>query len=266
MIKRIPQNSILVELEKLSDNEYRFASGHKIIINTTYKPENFVRIYGTCVAIPDILTKGDLIKFDQEDPRHINSIIPEVKVGDKVYFTYIVLNKSNLLEWEGRSYYSINYQHILCVVRDKPIEIDIDSLTNYCTKNNLELKETLDKILNKEVVEGIDIVRQKEIIPIGGNVICDEYYGENAKPIEVEGRQIFGEISNSGLITSIIKKASQKEAIVRITGAPLKEDNQELKPGDIVCFPPKFGFKNNIEGKDYLFVKYWDIQAIIGKQ
>lgn len=104
----------------------------------------------------------------------------------------------------------------------------------------------------------------KIIIPIGGNILCEEYYGKDATYTEVDGKKIYGTESKSGLITSIIKKPSQRHAVVKIVGTPLKEDTMELQPEDIIMFPDRFGFKNNIEGKDYLFVKYWDVNAIVG--
>lgn len=222
MITRIPQNSILVELEKISDNEYKLASGHTLFLNTTYKPENHVRIYGKCVAIPDALHKGDLAKWEEGDYRHISSIVPEVQIGDTVYFSYVAVNRHNLLEWEGKSYYSVNYSKILCTVR-----------------------------------EG-------KIIPIGGNIMCEEYYGADAEPIEVEGRKMYGIVSKSGFISEILHKPLEQYATVKIIGTPLKEDSDTgLKEGNVVVFKKKMSFKNNIEGKDYLFLKYWDIQAVI---
>jgi co-chaperonin GroES (HSP10) len=229
-MKRGTKNSVLVELEKISDDEYQLGSGVKLYINTTYKPEQHQRIYGTCVAIPEMLTKGDQIKFEEGDYRFTDSIEPEVRVGDRVYFTYLVVRKENLVEYEGKSYYNIPYSQILCVVRDGEVASDPDKI----------------------------------IIPIGGNILLEEYYGKDATEIEVDGKKIFVQMGKS-LVTGIAKP-STKEGIVRIVGSPLKEDLMEVSCGDIVTFPNKFGFKNNIEGKDYLFVKYWDIQAIVGQE
>ena len=39
----------------------------------------------------------------------------------------------------------------------------------------------------------------------------------------------------------------------------------EVSAGDLITFPNKFGFVNNIEGKDYLFLKYWDVHAVINE-
>jgi co-chaperonin GroES (HSP10) len=222
MIKRGIKNCVLVELEKLSDNEYSFASGAKILIDTTYKPEHHQRIYGKCVAVPEILTKGDLIKYDEGDYRYIDSIVPEVQVDDIVYFSYVAVSKTSIIEHEGKSYCNINYSSILCVIRNG------------------------------------------EIIPIGGNILCEEYFGPTAKPMEIDGKTVYAETSRSGLVTGIAK-ASNNHAVVKIVGKPLKEDDQELEPGDVVMFPTKFGFKNNIEGIDYVFLKYWDLHAIVGK-
>jgi co-chaperonin GroES (HSP10) len=174
--------------------------------------------------VPEVFTKGDQIKYEEGDYRFTDSIFPEVCVGDRVYFTYIVVNKATLVEYEGKFYCNIPYSAILCVVRNG------------------------------------------EIIPIGGNVLCEEYFGKDASAFEVHGKQMFGEMSKSGLITSIVKKPSQRHATVKIVGTPLKGDDMEIAPGDIVMFPNKFGFKNNIEGKDYLFIKYWDVHAIVGNE
>lgn len=246
MIKRGTKNSVLVELEKLSDNEFQLASGVKLFMDTSYKPEDHQRIYGTCVAIPELLTKGDQIKYEEGDYRYVDSIVPEVMVGDKVYFTYISVNKSNLIEYEGKSYCNIPYSSILCVVRH-------GQYPEYGTTSD-----------GQRIA--LSMATTQQIIPIGGNIMCEEYYGKDAEYTEVDGKKIYGEVSKSGLITNIIKKPSQKEAKVKIVGSPLKEDNLEVAPGDIVMFPNKFGFKNNIEGTDYLFIKYWDIHAIVGNE
>jgi co-chaperonin GroES (HSP10) len=174
--------------------------------------------------VPEQLVKGDMVKYEEGDYRFVDSIDPEVQIGDRVYFEYTCVNKGSLLEHEGKMYCNINYASILCVVRNE------------------------------------------QIIPIGGNVVCEEYWGKDASFTEVGGKRVFGEVSKSGLITNIIKKPSQKEAVVKIIGKPLKGDELEIQEGDLITFPNKFGMPNNIEGKDYLFVKYWDIHAVIGSE
>jgi chaperonin GroES len=251
MIKKGTKNSVLVEIEKLSEDEYQFEGGFKLYMpgySAKQRGSQQIdvdtdkqRIFGTCVAIPDALSKGDLVKFDSaEDMKFVDSIEPEVQVGDRVYFSYIALCKSNLVEFEGKSYCNINYSSILCVVRKVILTIDLDTV-----KEDIEIDE---------------------IIPIGGNIICEEYFGKDAKSIEVDGKTIHAETSASGLITGIIKKPSQKHAVVKIVGTPLKGDDMPVEPGDIVVFPDRFGFKNDIEGKEYLFLKYWDIISILKDQ
>jgi co-chaperonin GroES (HSP10) len=243
-MKRGTKNSVLVELEKISDDEYQLGSGVKLFINTTYKPEQHTRIYGTCVAIPEMLTKNDQIKFEQDDYRFVDSIEPEVRIGDRVYFVYLAADKRNIVEHEGKCYCNIPYSQILCVVR----------FGHEITFGSTSLNPSNSKFVH-------------EIIPIGGNILLEEYYGKEAEMIEVNGFKIHVENSkSSALITNIVKKPSQREGVVRIIGSPLKGDEIEFTTGDIVMFPNKFGFKNNIEGTDYLFVKYWDIQAIVGQE
>jgi co-chaperonin GroES (HSP10) len=260
MIKRGTLNSVLVEIEKLSDSEYTFASGAKLFMDTSYKPEQHQRIYGECVAVPEILTKGDQIKYEDGDFRFADSIEPEVRVGDRVYFVYLTINKQNLIEHEGKTYCNIPYSAILCVVRKEPLRIEAKETTTHLWENGKGGQVSIHKVEGKLLSESI------EIIPIGGNIICEEYYGKGATYTEVEGKKIYGEVSKSGLVTGIIKKPSQKHAVIKIVGTPLKGDVMEVSPGDIVAFPDKFAFKNNIEGADYLFIKYWDINAIVGNE
>lgn len=269
MIKSIPQNAVLVELEKISDDEYQMASGVKLFINTSYRPEYHQRIYGKCVAVPRTLTRdGGMIKYEEGDYRYLDSIVPEVMIGDTVYFNYISVDKRNLLEYEGRSYYKIDYSAILCVVRSQPegFEVDVDEVMAYCKSSEQAFDGVLENILNGSLImpSHKKMPVSTNIIPIGGNIICEEYYGKDAESVDVDGRKVFGEVSQSGIITKIIKKASQKHAVVKVVGTPLRGDNMEIALGDVIMFPNKFGFKNNIEGTDYLLLKYWDIQAVVG--
>ena len=281
MIKRGTKNSVLVEIEKLSEDEYKFEGGFKLYINTAYAPKqkgslqldvdaDKQRIYGTCVAIPEGLSKGDLVKFDNSDMRFSDSIEPEVQVGDRVYFSYIALSKSNLVEFEGKSYCNINYSSILCVVREaKGFEVDLDGLMEYAKSINKDFDSVLGDIIESRVAPvGVKCkyTTKSTIIPIGGNIICEEYFGKDTQSIEVDGKTIHAETSASGLITGIVSKPSQKHAVVKIVGTPLKGDDMPVEPGDIVVFPDRFCFKNNIEGKEYLFLKYWDIISILKDQ
>jgi chaperonin GroES len=257
MIKKGTKNSVLVEIEKLSEDEYQFEGGFKLYLpgySAKQRGSQQIdvdtdkqRIFGTCVAIPDGLSKGDLVKFDSaEDLKFVDSIEPEVQVGDRVYFSYIALSKSNLVEFEGKSYCNINYSSILCVVR----------FGHYTERGVTESGESIT----------LGLATTTQIIPIGGNIICEEYYGKDAKSIDVDGKTIHAETTASGLITGIVKKPSQKHAVVKIIGKPLKGDEIGVEPGDLVVFPDRFGFKNNIEGKEYLFLKYWDIISILKDQ
>lgn len=263
MIKHGTKNCVLVELEKLSDDEYVFSSGAKLYLNNTYKPENFVRIYGECVAVPEILTKSDQIKYETGDFRFADSIEPEVKIGDRVYFAYTAVHKGSLLEYEGKCYCNIPYSAILCVVREIKGYYDASeaSIMREFYQTGKVSEET------KNLPENKVPLSYNKIIPVGGNIMCEEYFGKDAQMIEVNGYKIHVESSkSSSLITNIIKKSSDTQARVKIVGKPLKEDNMELKPGDLITFPNKFGFKNNIEGTDYVFLKYWDIHGILEEE
>jgi co-chaperonin GroES (HSP10) len=233
MIKRGTKNSVLIEIEKLSEDEYQLGGLKLFRPNYAAKQRSEIqldveakdqRIYGACVAVPEMLVKGDIIKFEEGDFKQLDSVEPEVQVGDRVYFSYASVNKGSLIRHEGKMYVNINYGSILCVVRD-------------C-----------------------------KIIPIAGWVMCDEYYGKDATTVEVDGKKIVGEVSKSGLITSIVKKPSQRYGVIKIIGTPLKGDKINVTEDEIVLFPDKFGFVNNIEGREYMFIRYWDIIAVLGNK
>ncbi len=107
MIKNVPKDFILVKLEKTSENEYKFSSGLTIYIDTSFKPTLHQRIFADVVAIPNGLRPdGDLVKWEDEDPKRLDSVFPDVRVGDRLYFNYTALNNYSILEYEGLTYYN----------------------------------------------------------------------------------------------------------------------------------------------------------------
>jgi co-chaperonin GroES (HSP10) len=225
MIKNVPKDFILVKLEKKSENEYRFSSGLTIYIDTTFKPTLHQRIFADVVAIPSGLRPdGDLVKWDNDDPKRVDSIFPEVQVGDRIYFNYTALNNYAILEFEGSVYYRISYASVICSVRDK------------------------------------------KIIPIAGNVLLDEYFGQDVIKDTINGHDVYLRKGNLGIITSYSVAPLKGFGIVRHVGAPLKDETVSVKQGDIIMYPQNFAFKNTIEDKEYLCVKYYDMTAIVGKE
>lgn len=230
---KTPLNKILVKLEKKSENVYTFANGHEIYFyngeesykDGTYNPNNYVRIYGEVAAVPERIAKDDkyIVYADSETILYEDCIVPEVQVGDRVYFEYITVQDSNFIEIEGTMYYAINYKHIICAVRNK------------------------------------------EIIPIGGHVLSEPYYGEGVHVANMpDGSTI--RVKKIGSFELPVYEPLPNQAVVKHTGTPLKGFNNEVSMGDIILIASKRNFRNTIEGKEYYTTREIEIEAILGHE
>lgn len=104
-------NHVLVEVDKQFKDTLETETGFSLYIDTTWKPAQYVRIFGTVLSIPMRGTN----RYSVENGK----IEPEVQVGDKIYFHYnVLMNKENYLE---DNKWFIPYYHIFCAVRDKKI-------------------------------------------------------------------------------------------------------------------------------------------------
>lgn len=93
-------NSVIVEIEKTREDEK-----NGFYFDPTYKPEEHARIYGTVVAVPKKLTG------------RFSSIDPIVRVGDRIYFHYLIVDAEPIY---GKCY-KVEYDNILCLVRDSEV-------------------------------------------------------------------------------------------------------------------------------------------------
>jgi co-chaperonin GroES (HSP10) len=104
-------NHVVVEVDKQFNDTLETESGFKLFIDTTWKPAQYVRIFGTVMSIPLRGTN----RYSVENGK----IEPDVQVGDKIYFHYnVLMNKENYLE---DNKWFIPYYHIFCAVRNKKI-------------------------------------------------------------------------------------------------------------------------------------------------
>lgn len=101
------------------------------------------------------------------------------------------------------------------------------------------------------------VVRDGEIIPIGGRVLCEKVYDGDVEEIETEGgKKITALKSKSGIIMDINVKHSPYKARVTHIGTPvLGAPMLHVKPGDIVYYEKDSDFVNEIEGKEYFVMK-----------
>ncbi len=226
---RIPKNIVLVKLEKKSENEYVFGNGHTIHLmveldaykDGTYNPNNYTRIFGEVVAIPDRLGKGgkdesEPVVWFNDAPKYIDSIVEEVQVGDRIYFYYTQISDHNILEWEGGLYYKVPYTQIICAIRNG------------------------------------------EMIMIGGHILLKPYYGEGIIEENIAGHRVFGKMTSFGVFMPVAKPEERKGTVAHV-GTPLIGDDANLSVGDLCYFPVNYDVKTTIEGVEYYTMRQHEI-------
>lgn len=230
---KIPKNIVLVHLEKTSESEYVFSNGHKIhliveemgYLDGTYNPNNHIRIFGDVAAIPEKLGKGenesDPVWVRGNEAKYVDAIIPEVLVGDRIYFEYNIVSDYNILEWEGKTFYKVPYTQIICAVRDG------------------------------------------KILPIGGYVFLEPYYGEGIVEENIDGHKVYGKRTASGLFLPVGKPEQKGIGRVKYIGTSLVGEENQLEIGDLVMYPIEYAIKNTIEGVEYYTMRQHEILAVI---
>jgi len=143
---------VIIKIDKEFDDEIVLSSGlvlqkgfyastqvNQKTKDTTYNPLLHKRIFGKVVSIPNKISKGDLPIYFGETPKDMSafaqskypelldykyrdSIIAEVEVGDVIYF-HISGNDREYtwVMYEKELYLKIDYQHIICSVRNGEI-------------------------------------------------------------------------------------------------------------------------------------------------
>lgn len=165
--------------------------------------------------------------------KKLSDVVPEVKVGDKIYFHYNTVREDNLVpSSDGRKVYKVRYDNILCAVRT-------------------ELNE--------------DGVVEKNIIPIASHVLVDAVWDEEVEEISLPGFSdpVKGRFHKSGkFIESLHQRPKPLEGKIAHIGTPLVGDvDLGLQSGDEVYYMPESDWINRIEGKDYYIMKQKDIIA-----
>lgn len=106
------------------------------------------------------------------------------------------------------------------------------------------------------------VVRDSDIIPIGGWTFCEKIVEneDEFEEVEVDGIKISAVKNSFGLVTSVAKKDSIKRARLAHIGKPLKNvDALDVKAGEIVVIDKNTNFENVIEGKTYYTIRQGDI-------
>lgn len=112
-----PIDFLIVELDKKFQDEIITSGGLRLYLDTTYKPEEHVTITGKVLSVPRWISS-------RSDMEHI---VPDARPGDQVLFRYLAVVEmddhftqpihTNELAYNGKSYWRINYQHVLGYIR-----------------------------------------------------------------------------------------------------------------------------------------------------
>jgi len=106
---RVLRDFIVVRVKEKYQDKIKTESGIELYKDPTFRPEHHVTTDGECVAIPERLSTQ---YFGNE------GIVPEVRVGDQVYFDYLTVSPSNEIEFDGETMYRVEYPMIFAVKRD----------------------------------------------------------------------------------------------------------------------------------------------------
>jgi len=119
MIKRIPKNHLLIEVDCLRHKKIAFEDGYQIIVDPSFGKEQHAQTSGIVKVIPEYLY------FNQEDGANSVEYLTEIRVkpGDKVYFHYLQINKAvsqkKVFRENGKFYIFIEHDSLFCGIRNE---------------------------------------------------------------------------------------------------------------------------------------------------
>ena len=273
-------NQVIIKVEKQVEDSVKLGS-KEIFLDGTFEPEKNARIYGTVIGIPENLSGIELYRnhranakkyisgeevrttlaeqpylkgrykyqcadYSPEEDVVYNDALPvEIQVGDKAYFHFNALKDSQLQKNEdGSTVHFVRYDQVFCVVRT----------------------------IRKPYIAGVVDVCHNEIIPIGGHVLIEPYFGDDIEELQIDSSQFKGittalpafikaKKGKFGIITDIHDKPVLYTGIVRYICKYAPGYNIDFKAGDKILYARHSDFDNVIEGKEYYVMKVWDITA-----
>lgn len=166
--------------------------------------------------------------------------VPEVEVGDRVYFHYnCLLNIENFCwrEPDGQLVYQIHYQNMFCAVR-QPHAYDDGLLREIVMLNGYVL---VSKV--RDLQEEFDVGGAKVSGRMNGKLLLIE------NEEDVKGNT----------------KAKYLSGILEHVGTSVGEVEYDIAQGARVLFRPNSQFENEIEGKTYYVMRQWDLVAVLGE-
>lgn len=256
MIGKYQRGGVGVVLCKL-DTVYKMKSGIKgldgqelVLGDPDFNQQQNARTHGEVIQIPIALSKAPLYSYSPRFPAYgatrfpdadvdkigdvfyshphneykfQNDIIPEVQVGDRIYFPWTVTHdKRNLIAKspDNKSFiFRVSYDLVYAVARGE------------------------------------------QIIPIGGNVLIDpiwESFESILKPTYYPFKDAHGQPmqrpKSEWIQVKTAPRTIDREGIVRHVGTPLKGEKCALKPGMKVLYKPVLKNVQQIEGSNYFVV------------
>lgn len=247
---------VLVKTDKTHEDATGKAglNGKEIISDTMFTPEKRARTYGTVIQLPVAMGSipisqiskgypgyGPIRMADQFDAapgaalysksmnsnfKFMSDISPDVRVGDKIYFKWRVLNNPNNLiavsKGEGaKSFiYRVSYDQIFCVVRP----------------------------------EGIWM--------IGGHILIDplmETWQDEYMKTYYDLKDAFGmpieKPKDQWIKVKITPQHVDRRGVVAAIGTPLKGTSLSVSIGESIMYKPRIKNLIEIEGKKYIVLR-----------
>lgn len=276
---RTPVDKILVKVESAFNDEIKLSNGLVLYKDVSWSPQDHVTIEGEVVGIPDKISKSDPFKA---------GIVPEVALGDKLFFSYMVISDRESVDdpdsfyktgdgvWQNnkgetltlgmlpealswmimgaRNVWVSNYHgadgELVEGSVGKRSEVDKwISQFKFTQRDELIYSNCLfDNIWRVDYQYAIAYKRGEEIRTLGGYVMIEKVY-DDMNLVMSDGTEL--------IIPEYLKKAERKgHGIIVATGAP-KEGSRKVTVdiGDHVVFDPRFAEKYIIEGKEVLLIK-----------
>jgi len=200
MIKRIPKNHVLVEVDCLRHKKIAFENGYKIIIDPGFAKEQHAQTHGIVRNIPED------IYFNKRDIESLEFKMPiTVKPGDKVFFHYLQINtavsQNKTIYKDGKYYIFIKLDSLFFGIRNdkyimfngwmllKPIKLAVDKEKKYLDtlpKNRQEHDPLMGEIAfvgdpvhqyfyGSETDSGVDVKKGDTVIFLPESDIPVEY-------------------------------------------------------------------------------------------
>lgn len=232
-----PKNGyVILEVDKIVDDQTE--SG--IYKDISFDRHGKTTIHAKVVAVPETGSNTVIHEIHEGFPRYskhaqsgkdrkyvTNKSLPvTIKVGDIAYFHYLTVEDPN--NCVGRSNGKFLYK------------VDLNDI--FCS------------------------VRDGDIIMHNGYVLGNRYYGEGWKEVEVDGKMVAVQETESGIVASVQNEPLINHIeIVSIGRYPIGDEDRskEVKSGHIVVTRDDCEFVNTIEGTDYYVFQHRDIWGIL---